>query len=228
MLDTTTTRGAIVAAAMRLAAERPWARVTLADIADAAGTTLVALKGEVGSKGEILAAFTAAVDDEVLRQAARPAPDQPARDALFEVLMCRFDVLAPYKPALRSIVEGAMPEPAQMRPWLVSQRWMLEAAGVSGAGAEGALKVMGLATVYASVFRTWLADDDPGHARTMAALDRRLRRGERTLGRLDAVCSGLMRVASAVTGRRSPRPQRQQDDGGARAEPAAPSPGPSL
>jgi ubiquinone biosynthesis protein COQ9 len=225
MLDTTTPRGAIIAAALRLAAERPWARVTLADIADAAGATLVGLKREYDSKGEILAAFTAAVDDEVLRQAARPAPDQPARDALFEVLMCRFDVLAPYKPALRSIVDGAMPEPAQIQPWLVSQRWMLEAAGVSGAGADGALKVMGLATVYASVFRTWLADDDPGHARTMAALDRRLRRGERTLGRVEAVCSAVTRLASAVAGRRSPQRRRDAEDGDARAEPA---PGPSL
>ena len=228
MLDTTTSRGAIMAAALRLAAERPWARVTLADIADAAAITLVGLKSEFGSKGEILAGFTAAVDDEVLRQAPRPTADQPARDALFEVLMCRFDVLAPYKPALRSIVEGGMPEPVQVRPFLVSQRWMLEAAGVSAAGADGALRLPVWRPSTQPCFRTWLADDDPGHARTMAALDRRLRRGERTLGRIDAVCSGLMRLASAVTGRGSKHRPRAQDDGGGDAEPVAPSPGTSL
>ena len=44
MLDLATPRGAIIAAALRLAAERPWAQVMLADIAEAAGTTLLALK----------------------------------------------------------------------------------------------------------------------------------------------------------------------------------------
>ena len=62
---------------------------------------------------------------------------------------------------------------------------MLHAAGIGTDGVEGGLKVAGLASVYASVFRTWLDDDDPGLARTMAALDRRLRRGERTYARIE-------------------------------------------
>jgi ubiquinone biosynthesis protein COQ9 len=198
MLDLATPRGAIIAAALRLAAERPWEQATLADIAQAAGSTLQALKKEFGSKGDILAAFIAAVDDEVLVRAPRRTPEQPARDALFEVIMCRFDVLAPYKAALRSIVKTAVPEPARVRPLLASQCWMLEAAGIASDGLQGTLKIAGLATVYASVFRTWLDDDDPGHARTMAALDRRLRRGERTLGQVEAVCAGLARLACAA------------------------------
>jgi ubiquinone biosynthesis protein COQ9 len=228
MLDTTTPRGAIIAAALRLAAERSWAQVTLADIADAAGASLVGLKKEFASKGEILAAFTAAVDDAMLNKAPRRTSEQPARDALFEVIMCRFDVLAPYKTALRSIA-GSVPEPVLVGPMLASQRWMLEAAGVGAGGLEGGIKVAGLATVYASVFRTWLADDDPGHARTMAALDRRLRRGERTLMRIDTICSALTRLASAASPRASAaRPRGQDDDGGQPAQPSAPTPGPSL
>jgi AcrR family transcriptional regulator len=219
MLDLSTPRGAIIAAAFRLAAERPWAEVTLADVADAAGVTLVALKKEFGSKGEILAAFTTAVDDEVLARAPKRTPDQAVRDALFEVIMSRFDVLMPYKAALQSIASGLLPDPAQVRPLLTSQQWMLEAAGVNTAGVEGSVKVAGLATVYASVFRTWLADDDPGQARTMAALDRRLRRGERTLTRVTDLCSGLARFASAAMPRGfGSTPAR---DGGAKSTPPA-------
>jgi AcrR family transcriptional regulator len=224
MLDLATPRGAIIAAALRLAAERPWAQVMLADIAEASGTTLLALKKEFASKGEILAAFTVAVDDQMLAQAPRRTAEQPARDALFEVIMGRFDVLAPYKAALRSIAGSGVVEPALISPLFASQRWMLEAAGVGTGGLEGGLRIAGLATVYASVFRTWLADDDPGHARTMAALDRRLRRGERTLTRIDEVCSGLMCFASAAMPRGFGARPRGQDDGGQRA----PSPGPSL
>ena len=228
MLDMTTPRDAIIAAALRLAAERPWGQLTLAEIAQAAGTTLLGLKKEFASKGEILAAFTAAVDDEVLVRAPHRTPGQPARDALFEVVMCRFDVLAPYKAALRSVAEGAMPEPVQVRPLLVSQRWMLEAAGVASDGPEGSLKIAGLAAVYASVFRTWLADDDPGHARTMAALDRRLRRGERALGRVEALCSGVARFVSAAMPRGFGGRPSSQDDGSRPAQPSPPSPGPSI
>jgi AcrR family transcriptional regulator len=215
MLDPAIPRNALIAAALRLASERPWADVTLADIADAAGTTLPGLKKDFGSKGEIIAAFIGAVDDEMLARAPKRTPDQPVRDTLFEVIMCRFDVLAPYRPALRSIVDSRLPDPAQVRPLLESQRWMLEAAGVNTAGVEGGVKVAGLATVYGSVFRVWLADEDPGKARTMAALDRRLRRGERTLTRIEEVCSGLTKFVSAAMPRGFKPAARTESDAGA-------------
>ncbi len=219
MLDPTIPRDALVAAALRLAAERPWADVTLVDIAEAAGRTLPDLKKEFGSKGEIIAAFTGVVDDEVLARAPKRTPAQPVRDTLFEVIMCRFDVLAPYRSGLRSIVQSGLPDPAQVRPALESQRWMLEAAGVNTAGLEGGFKVAGLATLYGSVFRVWLADDDPGQARTMAALDRRLRRGERTLTRIEEVCSGLTRFVSAAMPRGFRASPRASDDATAGAAP---------
>jgi hypothetical protein len=75
---------------------------------------------------------------------------------------------------------------------------MLEAAGISTDGPTGAIKVAGLGMAYAWVFRTWLGDDDPGLAKTMAALDRRLRRGERALGSLESVNAALSRFAGAL------------------------------
>jgi ubiquinone biosynthesis protein COQ9 len=214
MLDSAIPKNALIAAALRLAAERPWADITLADIAEAAGKSLPDLKQEFGSKGEIIAAFTSAVDDEVLARAPKRTPDQPVRDTLFEVIMCRFDVLTPYRAALHSIFHTGLPDPAQVRPMLESQRWMLEAAGVNTAGVEGGVKVAGLAAVYGSVFRVWLADEDPGQARTMAALDRRLRRGERTLTRIEEVCSGLTKFVSAAMPRGfKPSPRAAADPG---------------
>ncbi len=202
MLDLTTTRGRLVSAALKLAGERPWREVTLADIAVAAQVSLVDLRRDFGSKGEILAAFVRAVDDEVLASAPERTADQPPRDALFEVIMRRFDLLAPYKPALKSIAEAWPADPALLNALAASQAWMLRAAGVSPEGIEGQLRAGGLGTVYAATFRTWLDDDDPGLARTMAALDRRLRRGERTLSMLDEIKSRLCDVASVFTSAR--------------------------
>ena len=87
---------------MRLAGERPWRDVTLTDIAEAADVNLVEVRRDFDSKAEILAAFVRAVDDAVLARAPN-APPQSSRDAIFDVVMSRFDVLAPYRPALKSI-----------------------------------------------------------------------------------------------------------------------------
>ena len=69
-----------------------------------------------------------------------------------------------------------------------SLQWMLTAANIGAAGPKGMLRAQGLAMLYAPVLRTWLDDDDPGLARTMAALDRALGRGARWAGRLDDLC----------------------------------------
>ena len=162
-----------------------------------------------------MTAFAAQVDDEVLRRAPRRPPEQSPRDALFEIVMCRLDVLEPWKASLRSMAAASGSfDPVQIAPFLASQRWMLEAAGIGTDGLEGGARVAGLGTVYASVFRTWLDDDDPGLARTMAALDRRLRRGEQAMRRADDLRGGVERAAAAVwsalgwrrTGEAKPRP----------------------
>lgn len=199
MLDLTNEQGRIISAALGLATEKPWAQVALADIAERAGATLVDMRRHYQSKGEILAAFSHLVDDEMLRRAPRKGENLQPRDALFEVIMSRFDVLEPYKSALKSIASSGLPELAQFAPLFATQGWMLEAAGIDLGGLGGQARAAGLATVYASVFRTWLEDEDQGHSRTMAALDRRLRRGQRTLERVDDVCSGIERVASSLT-----------------------------
>jgi AcrR family transcriptional regulator len=232
MLDLNTEKGRYISAALALASEKSWHDVTLADIAARAGSGLVALKEHFSSKSEILAAFTRMVDDEVLTRAPAREDGQGKRDALFEVVMSRFDVLQPWKAALRSITRSGPPDPAQIACGLAANRWMLEAAGIGSGGFNGLARAAGLASVYGSVFRTWLDDDDPGLARTMAALDRRLRRGERALRRADDVASGMRRVAGAFCGaargvrsrvddaRNGLRPTEAQ---GPREEPSAPA-----
>lgn len=212
MTDTTpdATEARIVAAALRLAAARPWGEVTLLDIAEEAGLTLADMRRSCGSKSEILAAFARQVDDAVLAKAARPPAGQSARDTLFEVLMSRFDALEPHRAALKSIHAAGAADPAMLRALLASQAWMLNAAGVATDGIGGGIRVAGLASVYASVFSTWLGDDDPGLARTMAALDRRLRRGEHTLSSLDEMAAAARRMAGMLSPWSKPRARRDE------------------
>ena len=213
MFDTATPRGRILTAALQCAARKSWEEVTLLEIAEAAGARLGDLRQEFETKAGMIAAVVRAVDDEVLRRTPGRAEGQEARDALFDVIMTRFDVLAPHKSALKSIHAAGPADLGMARPILASMHWMLQAAGIDTEGHTGRMRVLGLGTVYASVFRVWLDDDDPGHSRTMAALDRRLRQGERTIRGVEQAGAVLHRLArdgpaflrSVLRGRQSPR-----------------------
>lgn len=210
MFDLTTNKGKIVAAAMKLANDRSWADISLREIAGEAGLSMVDLRSEVSSKAHIFGLFTSAVDKEVLRKAGALDPDQTARDNVFETIMNRFDVMEPYKPAIKSILQSLPPDPRLAQRLLASQGWMLEASGISSYGPLGGIKTVGLASVYMQVARIWLDDDDPGMAKTMAALDRRLRRGERTIQAISDSCNAVGRISSLWRNRT--RKSRSRDD----------------
>jgi ubiquinone biosynthesis protein COQ9 len=199
MLDPYNRRGRILAAALDCAARKSWADATLLDIADGAGVPLSELREEFASKSAIVAGLLRAIDDEVLKRAAKRAEGQEKRDVLFDIVMTRFDVLGPYKAALRSIHASGAADFSLAGPYLSSQHWMLQAAGIGTDGATGALRVAGLGLAYASVFKVWLDDDDPGLAKTMAALDRRLRRGESTLAGIEQVHTAVSRFGEALS-----------------------------
>ncbi len=205
MLDGQTNRDRIVAAALRLAERRGWRDLSLGEIAAEAGVPLVELRKEFQSKAQILAAFSRAIDFAVLEKFPAPGADV-ARDRLFDVLLTRFELMQPYKAAIRRIREdvgASLGELlAQMRPALKSQYWMLAAAGISGEGGTGFMRVQGLLSIYGRVFSIWLDDDDPGMARTMAALDRRLRRGESVMRGVERIRGGLESLASSLRGRK--------------------------
>jgi AcrR family transcriptional regulator len=199
MIDPTSPKGRVMAAALRLAEAKPWCSVTLLDIGESADVSLAELRKLFASKTAILVGFMRSIDDEVLLKVPKRRDDQAPRDRLFEVIMSRFDALAPHKAALRSIRRSGTADPMLLCSLLASQHWMLQAAGISTDGLNGSFKVGGLTSLYGSVFRIWLDDTDAGLAKTMATLDRRLRRGERTLQTINEVCGSVGRLGSVMS-----------------------------
>jgi AcrR family transcriptional regulator len=196
-------REKIIAALFALLAETPIERIGLAEIAERAGVSLAELRGAFGSPLAIIAAHTKDVDRAVLAADFSDMAEEPPRERLFDVLMRRLELLAPDREAIRSLLRSAGRNPplalALNALAARSQKWMLAAAGIAASGPRGALRAQGLALLYGSVLRTWVRDDDPGLARTMAALDRALGRGQRLAGLLDDLCfipSRLCRMRS--------------------------------
>lgn len=197
----TETRDLIVDAALRLAAEKPWPEITLIAIAEASGLSLAELARHVAGKTQILEAFARRMDSQLLASLAGDPVEGDAHDRLFDIMLRRFELLAPYKAAIANIAKAPADGPAEwlnlLASVLVTQSWMLAAADVKLSGLTGDVAKLGLAKIAVDTMRIWLKDDDAGLARTMAALDRKLRDGEALMKRLEtpiALCSGFARV----------------------------------
>ncbi len=173
-------------AALHLAALMEWRRVTLRDIAEEAGLGLDELYRIYPSKTAVVAACMKRVDEAVLAGSGEVMADEPVRDRLFDVVMRRFDVLQPHKQAVASMARDAVLDPVTAACASMhlarSMAWMLEAAGVASTGLRGCVRVKGLAAIYLSTMRVWLKDDSEDLGKTLAALDRNLRRAERLAG----------------------------------------------
>ena len=185
-------RERVVEAYMALLAERRYQDVGIADNATHSGVPLDRCRAAFGSTLAVLAAQMEAIDRQVLAGVDKDMAEEPPRERLFDVVIRRLEALAPYKPAVRSVGRAARRDPALALCLngltARSMGWMLSAAGISSAGVRGAIRAQGLAYLYAGVLRTWAKDDDPGLARTMAALDRELARAASWSRWLDDLC----------------------------------------
>ena len=179
----------VIDTAMKLAAERGWRDLSLAEIADAAKLPLSKVYPVFPSKTAILGAFSRQIDAAVLAAEEADAREGSAHDRLFDALMRRFDALRPYREALGNIVCAEAGDPVSALCGLCrlkrSMACMLEAARLSATGLRGALRVKALGLAYLATLRVFLRDDSPDMAATMAALDRNLSH----LGRLARLCS---------------------------------------
>lgn len=204
-------RKAIVEAVMRLAALRRFEDITIRDIVAEAGVSLADYRDAFPSKGAVLAAFSRDIDRKVLSVPLGELSGSSARDRLFDVLMRRFDALAPYREALRGISAWLRRDPAALfeinRLTLNSLRFTLEAAEIDNDGPTAALKLQGLALAWSRVFSIWLEDIPPDFSKTMAALDRELSRGERFVSGLDR----LDRFAAPLRAFATRRAERRYD-----------------
>jgi len=191
---------AVIDAALRVAARRAWRDVRLGDIAVEAKLDLADLAKVTASKADIVRRFSRRTDRALLKALKTQPVEGDAHDRLFEVVMRRLEILAPHRAALKSILDAPAGNPTAMVMLAASaattQRWMLAAAELEEDGPGGLLKQGGLACVYARALRVWLNDDDPGLARTMAALDGDLRSGGRWL----RFAEGPISLATALSG----------------------------
>lgn len=175
---------AAVDAFVGLVAEKGYAAVALRDVAEAAGLGLADLYRLYPGKVALVTAFIARIDARVLAGTpTRDDPEETARDRLFDVMMRRYDLLKPYRPALSELRRAGTRDPMlalAMAPALRrSMAAMLEAAALPSDGLVGAMRQNGLLAIHYAVSRVYDKDESVDLSKTMAALDSRLKTAER-------------------------------------------------
>ncbi len=185
-------RDRIIDALMILLAEKALEQISLGDVARQAEVSLADLRDEFSSMVSIVTAHMKRIDRAVLAADNSDMAGESVREKLFDVLMRRLEALTPDKAAMRSLLRSAARNPglamALNASAVRSLLFMLAAADIDTAGPKGMMRAQGLALLFGRVLGVWVDDEDPGLARTMAALDRELSRGARWAGFLDDLC----------------------------------------
>jgi hypothetical protein len=170
---------ALLKTAFAIGAERGWRDVSAAAAAREGGLDLARARERFAGPGVILGKFGRMADEYALTGALT---EGPVKDRLFDVLLRRIDFLQMHRAGMIALLR-ALPLDPPMAAWLgretvASMGWMLEAAGVSAQGVQGALRKKGLAAVWAWGVRAWMRDDSEDLSATMAAFDVALARAE--------------------------------------------------
>jgi len=172
-------------AALGLAAAGPWRDVTLAKLAEAAGRPLSALYG--ATLGEAIDCVEEAFDRTIAENIDALDPKQSVRDRLFELIMRRFEAMEPHRAAVLSMEQGVDRDPtllaAAHQRHVRCARWVLALAGLEADGMTGQARAQGLGVIIGQARAAWRGDDAGDFAKTMASLDKNLRRAEEMFGR---------------------------------------------
>ena len=111
--------------------------------------------------------------------------------------MHRFEAMQPKREAIGAILQDQLRDPLMICCGLGrlgrSMAATLEAAGFSTSGLRGLVRVKGISAVYLSTLRVWLRDESDDMAKTMAFLDKQLRRVDALASRMSG--SGMKRAA---------------------------------
>jgi AcrR family transcriptional regulator len=209
-MSSSETADRLIAVAFAEAERRGWRGLTIPALAKKAGLTVGEAYKVAPDMASLLDVYAERIDAEVAQELGREPVAGPWRERVFDALMLRFDAMLRDRDALRVIlIDERRDVVALPRTFLRARRSMarmLDAAALADDPLLARAAAVALVPLYARIFKVWLKDE-PDQAKTMAALDKALRRIERWLER-------------AAPARRRFRPEALEDEPA--AEPAAP------
>jgi hypothetical protein len=166
-------------ACLALAADKGWRGVSLFDIAARAGQAPADLCPR--TPADAYDTVEEYFDRAAATNAGKPDSSTPTRDRVFDAAMARFEAMERQRAGVLALDAAIERDPIGQAAAFAragrSARWLLALAGESAEGASPA-RVQALAIALTQARAAWRGDEAGDFARTMAALDRALRRAE--------------------------------------------------
>ena len=171
-------------ALMELVSDAGWSNFTLDALARNQEIEELELEKLFSDKVSLLQAFADFIDEQTLANLDSDIfdPEIPIRERLLEIMLVRFDVLAPYKDGVCELLKVTGKDPKMFvvaaKAIKISMRSSLETVGVSTRGIKGNIKIKGLAVVFLFGMRTWAKEEGRDITATTRILDDRLKWAE--------------------------------------------------
>lgn len=179
--------------AFEIVAETGWRGFSFAELANRSTLSMMTIREAFSGRAGLLDALNQRLDQAMLAVEPDDLDELPPRDRVFELIMSRIEAMAPLKQGLGRLIRDARfdPELVVMTACRLdrSLSWLQDAAGLD-CGQGGSLfreirsrfhrRVLG--AVYLQTLNVWSEDDSTDLAKTMASLDKQLRRVESLAG----------------------------------------------
>ena len=174
----------VFGAVMELIADGGWNDLTFSELAGSQKIQEAELESQFKDKTGSLPAFSEFIDELTLEGLDSDVfdPEIPVRERLLEILLVRFDVLAPYKNGVRELLRVTAQDPKMFviaaKAIRISMRSSLETVGNSTQGIKGIIKIKGLTAVFLLGMRAWCTEGNRDTTVTTRSLDDRLKWAE--------------------------------------------------
>lgn len=172
-------------AALATASASTWRTLTLLDLAKAVDRPVSDFYA--ASLAEAVDCVEEAFDRAISDNLETLDASQSVRDRLFDLVMKRFEAMEPHRAAVLAMEAGLDRDPillaAQHQRHVRCARWVLALAGLEADGMTGNARAQGLGVIIGQARAAWRGDDAGDFAKTMASLDKNLRRAEEMFGR---------------------------------------------
>ena len=176
----------LLLAAFALIGDEGWRDFSFGKLARRTGVSRVDIYREFHSRDALLSGLTERADEAMLEVDEAELAGLPPRDRVFELLMRRLETLVPYRAGLRRLAGDARADPCVVL--LTACRlersfvWLQDVAGLRRHGLRASLARRALGLAYARTLQVWFDDEGADLGRTMAELDKQLRRVQRLAG----------------------------------------------
>jgi AcrR family transcriptional regulator len=183
MADDDATAPDLLLAAFALIGDEGWRGFSFEALARRTGMSRVEIYRRFHSRAALLGALAERADEAMLGVDEAELAGLPPRDRVFELLMRRLEALVPYRAGLTRLARDARRDPCVVL--LTACRlersfiWLQDVAGLRHHGLRARVARRALGLAYARTLQVWFNDEGADLGRTMAELDKQLRRVQR-------------------------------------------------